>query len=106
MGVLRTKLILHKDITSGTKDETQTYTPAGGCVLKHASIAGAYDLNCVVKIEFDGALIWSGKGGEILQSSIDIAGDGVKIVKLVLDATDLPSGSAILGGEAHFEEET
>jgi len=105
MPILRTRLCLHKDITAGTKDETQTYTPSGEFRLVRASINAAYDLNCVVNIDFDGEILFHGKGGETLMSPITRTGDGIKVVKLILDAADLPTGSVILGGDVHFEEE-
>ena len=105
MSILRTKLMLHKNITNGTKDETQTHTPSGEFSLVKAAAFGAYDLNCVVKVEFDGEIIFSGKGAEVLMGPLTRTGDGVKIVKLILDAVDLTSGSVVLGCEADFEEE-
>ncbi len=105
MGVLRTKLMLHKDITFDTKDETQEYTPNGPFSLVKASVSAAYDLNCKVSILFDGNIMFHGKGGEVLLTPVSAVGDGVKKVVLSLDAVDLPSGTATLGGEAHFEEE-
>lgn len=106
MGLLKTRLHLHKDITSGTKDETKTYTPSGEFTLKRGSVYGAYDLNCKVEVTFDGEILFHGKGGEILHDSVTRTGDGVKICKMSLNCIDLPSGSATLGGDMHFEEET
>jgi len=106
MSVLRTRLMLHKDITSGTKDETQTYTPTSTFTLTKGQVFGAYDLNCVVKVDFDGETIFHGKGGETLQTPIERTGDGVKVVKLILDCVDLPTGTAFIGGDVSFEEET
>lgn len=105
MPIQRTRLNLHKEITAGQTDETQTYTPAGPFTLSKAAINGAYDLNCVVRIEFGSEVIFHGKGAEVLLEPIDRVGDGVKIVKLILDAIDLPTGTVYLGGDAHFEEE-
>jgi len=105
MPIKRTTLSLHKNIIFGNIDDTQKYVPAGDFALTQGHSFGAYDLNCLVKITFDGEILFHGKGGETLKHVVRRTGDGVKEVKLILDAMDLPSGSVVLGGFGEIEEE-
>jgi len=107
MSIKRTRLNLHKDIASSDTDETQSFIPGvGEFSLVMGAIYGGYDLNCKVEVTFDGGIMFHGKGGETLLAPVTRTGDGVKVCKMILDCTDLPSGSATLGGDMHFEEES
>jgi len=107
MPITRTELELYKDITSGTADATQNFVLAVG-EFSIVSIQGeaAFDLNCAITVKYDGALLWSTKGSSGHKDPIVLTGDGVKKVELILDATDLPSGSVLLGGHVRIEQET
>lgn len=106
MAVNRPVLELYKEITAGNTDATQTFTPAAKeFKITHIEGQAAFDLNCVVKLEFDGVLVWHTKGASTRTKPIELTGDGVKILKLVLDATDLGSGTVLLGGRVEIEQE-
>ena len=105
MALILTELELFKDVTYGTTDATQFVIPASG-IFKILCIEGeaAFDINCAVEVKFDGNLIWMTKGSSRMDRPKEFTGDGVKKVELVLDATDLPSGSAYLGGYVKIEQ--
>lgn len=107
MPITRNVLELYKNITSGTSDATQNFVPAAGpfrIIIQEAE--SGFDLNVAVKIMFDGALVFETKGNLVKEIFKERVGDAVKKVELVLDATDLPAGSALLGGKLTIEQET
>ena len=107
MGLERTELHIYKDITAGTKDETMTFTPvAGEFFIVFMEGEAPFDLNCAVKVLFDGDLVWFTKGVSIHNHKLDFVGDGVKQVVLSLDATAFPSGTVLLGLHVNIEQET
>ena len=106
MGLVRTTLELYKDITSGTSDSSQFHVPVVGN-FSIVSVEGeaAFDLNCAVRVVFDGTTVWFTKGSSKHNEPIELVGDNVKKVELILDAVDLPSGSVFLGGHIKIEQE-
>lgn len=106
MAITKTELKLDKDIGWGTIDKTQSFVPAVGEFSVTAKGRGAFDINCAVKVLFDGALIWFTKGIDKTDEPLRFTGDGVKKVELWLDANDLPSGSVLLGGTVKIQQET
>lgn len=107
MALVKTKLEIYKDITYGNTDATQNFTPATG-VFSIMCIEGeaAFDLNCAVIVKFGGDLVWSTKGSSRMDRPKELTGDGVKKVELILDASDLTSGSVLLGGFVLIHQET
>ena len=107
MSLKRTILELYKDVDSGADDKTQSYAPATGefnIVIEEAE--AAFDLNCAVKVMFNGTdIVYETKGSLGRNLTKTRTGDGVKKVELVLDANDLPSGSVLLGGKVVIVEE-
>lgn len=107
MGLVRTTLELYKDITSGTSDSTKFHVPAvGDFTIVSVTGEAAFDLNCAVRVTFGGDTVWFTKGSSKHNDSIELVGDNVKKVELILDAVDLPSGSVFLGGHIKIEQET
>jgi len=99
MATNRAILELFKDVTAGTSDSTQNYVPASGAFLiEYIEGEGAFDMNSAVVVKFDSTIVWMTKGSSKRTEPIELTGDGVKKVELVLDATDLPVGSVLLGG--------
>ena len=106
MSKIRTNLELYKDITSGTEDKSQSHVPdTGAFAITMICGEAAYDTNCAVVVKFDGNPVWLTKGSSKRDEPIELVGDGVKKVELVLDAVDLPSGSVYLGGLVKIEQE-
>jgi len=106
MALVKTELELFKDVTYGTTDVTQYHVPATGdfqivCIEGEA----AFDLNCAVTVKFNGVLVWTTKGSSRMDRPKTFTGDGVKKVELILDATDLTSGSVLLGGYVLIHQE-
>jgi len=107
MAIIKTTLEIYKDVTAGTTDATQNVVPAAG-LFRITVMEGeaACDINCAVIVKFDGAPIWLTKGSSKRTEPLELTGDGVKKVELILDATDLPSGSVFLGGLVKVEQVT
>jgi len=106
MAKTRIKLELYKDITNGTSDATQNYTPpVGTFFITLIEGEAAFDINCAVEVLFDGSPVWLTKGSSKRTEPIELTGDNSKKVELVLDATDLTSGSVLLGGLVKIEHE-
>ena len=105
MAIKRTELEAYADVENGTKDDSQSYAPAGEFTINKMEAQGAFDLNCVVSVSFDGATIWESKGVSETERAKSFTGDGVKLVKLELDCVDLTDGSAKLGGYVLIMEE-
>ena len=105
MALILTELELFKDTAAGTTDATQFVIPASG-VFKILCIEGeaAFNVNCAVEVKFDGNIIWMTKGSSRMDRPKEFTGDGVKKVELVLDATDLITGSVYLGGYVKIEQ--
>lgn len=100
-------LELYKDVTAGTQDATENWTPASGTfTIKNAQGEGAFDINCAIEVLFGGELVWITKGSSNMSAAKEFTGDGVKQVELVLNATDLPTGSVFLGGRVEIEQVT
>lgn len=107
MSIARTKLELYKDVSAGTEDKTQSHTPSTGPFrIVEIYGEGAFDMNVSVIVMFDGSAVWLTKGSSSRLEPIDLVGDGVKKVELVLDATDLSSGSVYIGGLVKIEQES
>ena len=99
-----TELELFKDVTAGQTEVTDYAPPTGEFLIVFIEAEGAYDLNCAIEVKFDSVLVWSSKGSSKMTRAKSFTGDGVKKVELILDATDLPTGSVFLGGYIKIEE--
>ena len=107
MPITRTILELFKDVTAGTEDKTQSHTPAIGPFAITLMVGeAAFDTNVAVLVKFDGNPVWITKGSSRREEPIELVGDNVKKVELVLDANDLPSGSVYIGGMVKIEQES
>ena len=107
MALVKTELEIYKDITAGTEDKTESFTPAtGDFTIMCIEAQAAFDINCAVEIKFDGVIVWMTKGTSRMERPKTFTGDGVKKVEIVLDALDLPSGSVYLGGYVLIHQET
>jgi hypothetical protein len=105
MAVIHTQLELYKDMLAGTSDATQFVIPAVG-PFKILAIEGqaAFDMNSAVKVAFGGVVVWFTKGSFLVSRHREFIGDGIKKVELILDATDVSSGSVWLGGFVSIEQ--
>ena len=93
-----TSLSITKDITASNKDETQKVVPGIGKFLVYQIEGQAgFDINVKVEIIFGTEILWITKGAMKSDRRITGTGDGVKELKLSLNAVDLPSGSVTLG---------
>lgn len=105
MAVTKTTLELYKNITAGSDDKTQSFTPSIGyfyIVLINAE--AAFDMNVAVRVDFNGSPVWLTKGSSQYLEHIKLLGDGIKKIELVLDANDLPNGSVFIGGIVKIEQ--
>jgi len=94
-----TELEKYVDMTFGNDDKTQSFTPpVGDFWILRIEGQAAFDANCKVKVLFDNAIIWGTNGSSEMNRAQKYTGDAVKKVELVLDATNMPSGSSLLGG--------
>lgn len=106
MSITRTTLEIYKDVPGGTEDKTSSHTPETGPFrIVLACGEAAFDTNVAVIVKFDGSPVWLTKGSSFRTDPIELIGDAVKKVELVLDANDLPSGSVYIGGMVKIEQE-
>ena len=105
MSLVATELELFADIDAGDVDATQTHTPATGIfTIRCMEGEAAFDMNCAVQVKWDGTVIWMTKGSSKNNRHYEFTGDGTKKVELILNATDLGSGSVYLGGYVMIEQ--
>ena len=107
MALVRTILEIYSDVQSGTENKTQFHVPSSG-LFRIMLVEGeaAFDVNVAVIIKFDGVPVWLTKGSSKRTELIELEGDGVKKLEIVLDATDLSSGSVYIGAFVKIEQET